>query len=47
MRGSVFDLAVGAIIGSAFTAIANKVVEGLITPLISLVFCYFYRHQTC
>ncbi|MFK4567669.1 large conductance mechanosensitive channel protein MscL [Enterococcus sp. UD-01] len=38
MRGSVLDLAVGVVIGSAFTAIVTKVVEGLITPLVSLVF---------
>jgi len=38
MRGSVLDLAVGVVIGSAFTAIVNQVVEGLITPLVSLVF---------
>ena len=41
MRGSVLDLAVGVIIGSAFTAIVNKVVEGLITPLIGLVISLF------
>ena len=38
MRGSVLDLAVGVVIGSAFTAIVTQVVEGLITPLISLIF---------
>ena len=38
MRGSVLDLAVGVVIGSAFTAIVTKIVDGLITPLISLVF---------
>ncbi|MGH2202191.1 MscL family protein, partial [Enterococcus faecalis] len=32
MRGSVLDLAVGVVIGSAFTAIVTQVVEGLITP---------------
>ena len=31
MRGSVLDLAVGVVIGSAFTAIVTQVVEGLIT----------------
>ena len=36
MRGSVLDLAVGVVIGSAFTAIVTQVVEGLITPLICL-----------
>lgn len=38
MRGNVLDLAVGVVIGSAFTAIVTKIVEGLITPLVSLVF---------
>lgn len=38
MRGSVLDLAVGVVIGSAFTAIVTQVVNSLITPLISLIF---------
>ncbi|MGX7245113.1 large conductance mechanosensitive channel protein MscL [Enterococcus quebecensis] len=38
MRGSVLDLAVGVVIGSAFTAIVTQIVNGLITPLVSLVF---------
>lgn len=37
MRGNVLDLAVGVVIGSAFTAIVTKVVEGLITPIVSLI----------
>lgn len=37
MRGSVLDLAVGVVIGAAFTAIITAVVEGLITPLIGLI----------
>lgn len=45
MRGSVLDLAVGVIIGSAFTAIVNQVVEGLITPLIGLVISQFTDGQ--
>jgi len=36
-RGNVLDLAVGVIIGGAFTAIVTSLVEGLITPLIGLV----------
>jgi len=36
-RGSVMDLAVGIIIGSAFTAIVNSVVKDLITPLIGIL----------
>ena len=41
MRGSVIDLAVGVVMGIAFTAIVNNIVEGLITPLISLIFVVF------
>lgn len=37
MRGNVLDLAVGVVIGSAFTAIVTKIVEGLITPIVSLI----------
>lgn len=36
-RGSVVDLAVGVIIGSAFTAIVNSLVNDLIMPIISLI----------
>lgn len=38
MRGNVIDLAVAVIIGGAFTAIVNGLVEGIIMPLISLLF---------
>jgi len=37
MRGSVVDLAVGIIIGAAFTAIVNSLVKDLFTPLIGLL----------
>lgn len=36
-RGSVVDLAVGIIIGSAFTAIVNSLVNDIIMPLISVL----------
>ena len=36
-RGSVVDLAVGMIIGSAFTAIVTALVNNVIMPLISLI----------
>jgi large conductance mechanosensitive channel len=36
IRGSVVDMAVGIVIGAAFTAIITGVVSGGITPLISL-----------
>lgn len=36
-RGSVLDLAVGMIIGSAFTAIINSLVKGILQPLINMI----------
>lgn len=37
MRGNVIDMAVGVVIGSAFTAIVTAIVEDIITPIISLI----------
>ncbi|MDR1568309.1 MAG: large conductance mechanosensitive channel protein MscL [Streptococcaceae bacterium] len=37
MQGSVVDLAVGVVIGGAFTTVVKSVVESVITPLITLV----------
>jgi len=37
MKGNVMDLAVGIIIGAAFTAIVNSLVGDLINPIIGLV----------
>lgn len=37
LRGNVVDLAVGIVIGAAFTAVVNAVVADLITPLIGLI----------
>jgi len=36
LRGNVVDLAVGVVIGAAFTGVVNTVVNGLINPLIGL-----------
>lgn len=36
-RGNVIDLAVGVIIGGAFTAIVNSFVNDIFMPLISLI----------
>ncbi len=36
MRGNVVDLAVGVIIGAAFTSVVNAVVKDMITPIISI-----------
>lgn len=38
LRGNVIDLAVAVVIGAAFNAVVTKVVDALITPLISTVF---------
>ena len=35
-RGNVIDLAVGVIVGSAFTAIVNSLVNNILTPIIGL-----------
>ncbi len=37
LRGNVIDLAVGVIIGAAFQAIVNSLVEDIISPLIGLI----------
>jgi large conductance mechanosensitive channel len=35
-RGNVLDMAVGVVVGGAFTAIVTSVVENLLTPIIGL-----------
>ena len=42
MRGNVMDLAVGVVIGSAFTAIVTAVVECIINPIVSTIIGDFY-----
>ncbi len=37
MRGNVLDMAVGVVVGSAFTAIVTSIVENLLTPLLGLL----------
>ncbi len=37
LRGNVVDLAVGVVIGAAFTGIVNSLVRDLITPLLGLI----------
>ena len=36
-RGNVLDLAVAVVIGAAFSAIVNSIVEYIITPLIGMI----------
>ncbi len=38
LRGNVVDLAVGVVVGAAFTTLVNAVVKSLITPLIGAIF---------
>ncbi len=38
MRGNVVDLAVGVVIGAAFTAVVNSLVKDIITPIIAAIF---------
>jgi large conductance mechanosensitive channel len=37
-RGNVLDLAIGIIIGAAFTAIVNSLVTDIINPIVGLIF---------
>jgi len=37
LRGNVVDLAVGVVIGGAFSALVNSLVKDLLTPLISAI----------
>ncbi|MEV1131621.1 large conductance mechanosensitive channel protein MscL [Agromyces sp. NPDC049794] len=37
-RGNVIDLAVAVVIGAAFTAVVNAIVENLVNPLLGLLF---------
>jgi large conductance mechanosensitive channel len=45
-RGNVIDLAVAVVLGAAFTGIVNAVVEGLLTPLIGIVFSKDFSDMT-
>ena len=38
LRGNVLDLAVGVIVGGAFTAVVKGLTDGFLTPLIALIF---------
>ena len=38
MRGNVLDMAVGVVVGSAFTAIVSSLVDDVINPIIGLFF---------
>ncbi|WP_354184603.1 large conductance mechanosensitive channel protein MscL [Arthrobacter sp. UYCu712] len=38
MKGNVIDLAVAVVMGAAFGAVVTSIVEGLLTPLIGMLF---------
>ncbi len=38
MRGNVMDLAVAVVVGAAFTAVVNAIVENIFDPLIGILF---------
>lgn len=44
-RGSVLDLAVGVIIGGAFTSIITALTTNVITPLINLVISFIFPNS--
>ena len=45
-RGNVIDLAVAVIIGAAFTAVVSAIVEGMITPLVGMIFSKDFSKMT-
>jgi large conductance mechanosensitive channel len=55
MRGSVIDLAVGVVVGAAFTAIINSLVKDVFTPPLGLIlggidfsnFCIVLKGHGC
>ena len=40
-KGNAVDMAVGVVIGGAFTSIVNSLVKDILTPLIALVTKFF------
>ena len=46
-RGNVMDMAVGVIIGGAFTAIVNSLVNDIVMPLLSLITGGFDFTELC
>ena len=38
LRGNVVDLAVGVVIGAAFTTVVNSLVRDIITPLVTAIY---------
>ncbi|MBQ0078688.1 MAG: large conductance mechanosensitive channel protein MscL [Eubacterium sp.] len=44
MRGNVLDMAIGIIIGGAFTAIVTALVDNIISPLIGMLIAVDFNH---
>ncbi|MFV0381425.1 MAG: large conductance mechanosensitive channel protein MscL [Breznakia sp.] len=38
LKGSIFDMAIGVVIGGAFNKVVSSLVENIILPLISIIF---------
>ncbi len=45
-RGNVIDLAVAVVVGGAFSAIVNALVDGILTPLIGMIFSTDFSDMT-
>ena len=43
VKGNMLDMAVGVIVGGAFTAIVTSVVTNIATPLISILICFDFK----
>lgn len=43
-RGNVLDLAIGVVIGAAFTAVVNAIVSDMLTPFIEWMFPYSFEN---
>ena len=46
-RGSMIDMAVGVVMGSAVTAVVNSIVDNLISPLIGTTCITFFEREKC
>ena len=46
-RGSVIDLAVGVVVGGAFTAIVNALVDSILMPIIGMVLAGINFSDSC
>lgn len=45
IKGNMFDMAVGIIIGSAFTAVVNSLTDNLINPLLKFITGRLHIHR--